>query len=118
MRNIIQNPRVGLLFLIPGLGETLRVNGKAVLVKDEDLLNRMAVNGRSPLLAIGVEVDECFIHCAKALKRSQVWDPSSWQDKEGLPSAAKILFDHAKLPHTSVESIEKRLQEGYINRLY
>ncbi|MCP8968957.1 pyridoxamine 5'-phosphate oxidase family protein [Ectobacillus ponti] len=118
LRNILQNPQVGLLFLIPGLGETLRVNGKAVLVKDEALLESMAVQGKKPLLGIGVEVEECFIHCAKAFKRSKLWEPKEWNSREKLPSAAKILFEHAKLPNTSRESIQERLEESYTQRLY
>ncbi|WP_042460115.1 pyridoxamine 5'-phosphate oxidase family protein [Neobacillus dielmonensis] len=118
MRNILSNPRVGLLFFIPGLGETLRVNGKAVIVKEEKLLENMAVKGKKPQLAIGVEVEECFIHCAKAFRRSGLWEPQTWADKGELPSPSKILFDHAKLPGSSVESIQKGLEESYSKRLY
>jgi uncharacterized protein len=118
MRNILANPNVGLLFMIPGLGETLRVNGKACLVRDNELLEQMEVKGRKPLLGIGVEVEECYIHCAKAFKRSGVWDPSSWLDEKSIPSAAKILFEHANLPGSSTESIEERLRESYTKRLY
>ena len=73
LRNILLNPRIGLLFFIPGLGETLRINGTATIVKDEVLLKRMAVEDKRPLLGIGIEVEECFIHCAKAFKRSGLW---------------------------------------------
>ncbi|WP_077622366.1 pyridoxamine 5'-phosphate oxidase family protein [Sediminibacillus massiliensis] len=118
MRNILSNERIGLLFFIPGLGETLRVNGKATLVTDDELLKNMSFKGKKPLLGIGVEVEECFIHCAKAFKRSGLWEPNSWTDKALLPSAAKIIFEHAKLPNTSVDSIQKRLEEGYSKRLY
>jgi PPOX class probable FMN-dependent enzyme len=118
MRNILSNPRIGILFFIPGLGETLRVNGKASLVTDDELLEKMAFKGKKPLLGIGVEVEECFVHCAKSFKRSGLWEPNSWADKALLPSAAKIIFEHAKLPNTSVESIQERLEEGYAKRLY
>ncbi|MFF2448024.1 pyridoxamine 5'-phosphate oxidase family protein [Neobacillus sp. NPDC058068] len=118
MRNILSNPKVGLLFLIPGLGETLRVNGRAALVKDNELLETMAVRGRKPLVGIGVEVEECFIHCAKAIKRSGLWEPHIWADQETLPSAAQILFEHAKLPNSSAETIEASLNESYTKRLY
>jgi uncharacterized protein len=118
MRNILTNPNVGLLFLIPGLGETLRVNGKACLVKDDELLEQMSVSGRKPLLGIGIEVEECFIHCAKAFKRSRLWEPTAWPDKETLPLAAKIIFEHANMPGSSIDSIQERLNEGYIKRLY
>lgn len=118
MRNILHNPSVGLNFIIPGLGETLRVNGKALLVRDEPILNKMTVNGKQPDIGIGVKVEESFIHCAQAFKRSGLWDPTSWPLKETLPSAAKILSDHAKLPGQSAEEIHRRLEEAYTKRLY
>ncbi|WP_099353904.1 pyridoxamine 5'-phosphate oxidase family protein [Fredinandcohnia onubensis] len=118
LRNILTNPRIGLLFMIPGLGETLRVNGKAMLVKDEELLGEMAVNGRKPLIGIGVEVEECFIHCAKAFIRSGLWKPDSWPDRTKLPSPAKMLLEHTKLPHETKESIQDSLEESYTKRLY
>ncbi|MGG1674473.1 pyridoxamine 5'-phosphate oxidase family protein [Neobacillus sp. NRS-1170] len=118
MKNILENPRVGLQFFIPGLGETLRINGKACLVKDNDLLEKMAVNGKRPLLGIGVEVEECFIHCAKAILRSGLWKPEIWKDKALLPRAAKILAEHANIEGVSVDEIEASLIEGYKNRLY
>lgn len=118
LTNILSNPRIGLLFLIPGLGETLRVNGKASLTTNPDLLSRMEVKGKRPLIGIEVVVDEAFIHCAKAFKRSGLWELETWAEKESLPSAAKILFEHTKLTNSTVEDIEKRLQEGYSKRLY
>lgn len=118
MRNILTNPRVGLIFFIPGLGETLRINGKARLVTDEALLEKIAVRGKKPLIGIGVEVEECYIHCAKAFKRSGLWNPDSWMDKDLLPSAAKMIAEHANLSSISVESIQKRLEESYTQRLY
>jgi uncharacterized protein len=118
LRNILANPRVGLLFFIPGLGETLRVNGKAALIKDEKLLERLAVKEKKPLLGIMVEVEECYIHCAKAFKRSGLWEPGSWSAQSELPSAAKIISDHAQMPGHSTDSIQESLNESYIKRLY
>lgn len=118
MRNILMNPHVGMLFFIPGLEETLRVNGKATLVTDDELLEQMAVRGKKPQIAIVLEVEECFIHCAKAFKRSNLWEPTTWAAQESLPNAAKIIFEHAKLPGTTSYSIAERLEEGYKNRLY
>lgn len=118
LRNILSNPRVGLLFFIPGLGETLRVNGKAMIVTDDELLEKMSFKGKKPLLGIGIEIEECFIHCAKACKRSNLWEPNSWEDKESLPSASKILLEHSKLPNESVESIQEDLDESYSKGLY
>lgn len=118
MRNIINNPHVGLLFMIPGLEETLRINGQACLVRDERLLKEMAVKDRIPLLAIAVEVEECFVHCAKAFKRSGLWNQESWPSKEGLPSPAQMLADHARLADVTVKEVEDLLRESYTKRLY
>lgn len=115
MRNILSNPRIGLLFIIPGMEETLRVNGKAAIVKDEELLEKMKFKGKKPLLGIGVEVEECFIHCAKAFKRSNLWQASFWPDKKTLPSASEILSDHSKIPNQDVMDI---LEDSYTKRLY
>jgi uncharacterized protein len=118
MRNILSNPKAGLLFLIPGLGETLRVNGKACLVKDDILLERMTHQGKKPLIGILIEVEECFIHCAKAMKRSGIWEPGTWSEKDLLPNAAKILLDHTKLPDMTEKDLNKVLQEDYLTELY
>jgi PPOX class probable FMN-dependent enzyme len=118
LRNMLSNPKVGLLFFIPGLGETLRVNGHACLVRDEPLLEQMAINGRKPLLGIGVQVEECFIHCAKALIRSKLWQADSWPDRNALPSVAEILHQHVKGSDMTAEQIAKRLEESYTKRLY
>ncbi|RNF39454.1 pyridoxamine 5'-phosphate oxidase family protein [Planococcus salinus] len=118
MRNILSNPNIGLLFLIPGLGETLRINGKASVIRDEELLEKMAVNGKRPLLGIGVDVEECFIHCAKAFRRSGLWNPETWTEKEELPKGAKILAAHAKLPNVDEEAVGKLLEKSYREKLY
>ncbi len=101
--------------MIPGLGETLRVNGKATIIKNEEILERMAARGKTPIVGISVEVEECFIHCGKAFKRSKLWEPQMWLEKEELPSASKILFAHTNF--LSVEEIEANLKESYTKRL-
>ncbi|MDP4171088.1 MAG: pyridoxamine 5'-phosphate oxidase family protein [Bacillota bacterium] len=118
MMNILENPSVGLLFFIPGLGEMLRVNGKAVIVRDGALLEKMSVRSISPLAGIVVEVEECFIQCAKAAIRSGIWQPHSWANLRSMPSAAQILADHAKLCNKTVSEIDEGLKDGYVNRLY
>ncbi|MGC5325500.1 pyridoxamine 5'-phosphate oxidase family protein [Brevibacillus sp. SYSU BS000544] len=118
IQNILSNPHVGLNFYIPGLGETLRVNGKAFICRDPELLEKSAVNGRSPLFGIGVVVDECYVHCAKAFIRSGLWNPDSWLPKEQLPSVPQMLVAHAKITNATAEQVAKDLQDGYINRLY
>lgn len=118
MRNLLANPGCGLIFLIPGLRETLRINGRACVSRDPNLLQQMAANGVVPQLGIGVVVEECFLQCGKALHRSQLWQAESWLPKEQLPSGARILADHAKAVGMSVDAVEQRLAEGYVKRLY
>jgi uncharacterized protein len=118
LNNILYNPQIGLLFLIPGLIETLRINGKATIIKDEDILDKLSVKGKRPTVGIAVEVEECFLQCGKALKRSNLWESSFWLPKEELPSGAKILADHAKLPGIDEQAMKERLEEGYRNRMY
>ncbi len=116
-RNVLQNPRVGLLFLIPGRQETLRVNGRAAIVRDLPLRERMAVNGKVPELALVVSVEEVFVHCAKCILRSRLWDRVASPDVAGLPSHARCLVDHAKLAE-SVEEIQASVEQGYKTKLY
>ena len=118
LRNILANPHVALLFLVPERGETLRVNGRACITRDPDLLGTMAVDGKVPSLAIGVEVEEVFLHCAKAFKRSGLWEPARWPDISGLVSSAKIFHDQVKIPGMTVEDYERRLATGYQTGLY
>lgn len=118
MRNLLGNPHCGLIFLIPGLRETLRINGRACVTRDPALLEQMAANGVVPQVGIGVVVEECYLQCGKALQRSQLWQAGSWLPAAELPSAARILADHAKAVGLSVEAVEARLEEGYVKRLY
>ena len=91
LRNILANPHVGLLFLIPGIGDTFRVNGRARLVAEEELLAASAVEGKVPKLGILVEIDECYTQCSKALIRSDLWNPEHHIDRSELPSSGEIL---------------------------
>ena len=110
--NIVETGEVGLLFLVPGLDETLRVNGKATLTTDPDVLARCAIDGRTPRAAIGVDVEACFIHCAKAFRRSGLWGPESWLAASDLPSAACALVEHLELDVTA-ELVAADLEAGY-----
>jgi uncharacterized protein len=118
MRNILENPHIGLIFLVPRYEETLRVNGHATLTRDPELLARFEVGGKLPKLAIGVEVEEVFMHCAKAFKRSWLWQPDRWPDIGDMAPAACMLFDHAKPADMTVEDMAKRLDIGYRTTLY
>lgn len=95
--NILSNPHVGLVFLIPGLDEVLRINGKATIIKNSDMLDKIFINGKTPMLGIGVDVEECFIHCSRALKKSRIWNPDTWQNKEALPSSLDIFHAHLQI---------------------
>ena len=91
--NILDNPSVGLIFIIPGFDDTLRINGTASLTTDPQLLSLMSVEGRAPKLAIVVRVQELFMHCAKAFRRSQMWNPEQFQSRSEMPSLIKIILD-------------------------
>jgi PPOX class probable FMN-dependent enzyme len=120
LQNILQNPHVGLLFLIPGMDETLRVNGSAELVQDDDLLNQLAVDGKKPLLAIVVHVEEAFLHCGRSSLRAQVWDPARYMAREEMPSLSRMIADQTRpvdRPQTEHERLvhenEARTAEAY-----
>ena len=118
MRNILANPHIALLFLVPARGETLRVNGRACITRDADLLAGMAVDGKVPSLAIGVAVEEVFLHCAKAFKRSGLWEPARWPDLAGLAPTAKMFHDQVPIAGMSVDDFARRLETGYRTGLY
>lgn len=116
--NILSNPQIGIIFLIPGLKETLRINGKALITKDENILEKHQVNGKIPKLAIIVEVEECYIHCAKAFMRSKFWNKETWISEEGFPNIPKILADHVSSESYNATKISDVLIESYKERLY
>ena len=116
-RNLFENPHVGLIFLIPGKAETLRVNGEARLVRDTALLESMAVNGRAPNLAIVVHVEQVFMHCAKCVRRSKLWQPDEWPDLSGTASIAEAMVKHANLDITP-EQYEERMRASGARKLY
>jgi len=120
LRNIILNPRVGLYFLIPGFEDILRLNGRAFIIKDAKLLEPLAVDGKRPLVGIGVEVVEAYMHCAKSAKRASLWEPDGWPDLGEIASMAQILKDHTrgKVGDGSVEAIQDILEESYTKRLF
>ena len=116
-RNLFESARVGLIFLIPGKRETLRISGKAEVVRDSELLATFAVNGKVPALAIAVHVEEAFFHCAKCIIRSHLWQAEQWPSLEGLPTLAQTMKDAASIP-APVEVIEGIIKEDEEKRLY
>lgn len=94
--NILQNPSVALICFVPGMDETMRINGKATLSTDPDLLASMEVRGHVPALAMLVHVEEAFIHCGKAPKRGRLWDPDAQIDRSTYPRMGEVMFDHGR----------------------
>jgi uncharacterized protein len=117
-QNILENPHVGLLFVIPGVEETLRVNGGARLVRDPELLERMAAQGKTPHLALAVHVEEAYLQCAKSLRRSRLWQPETWPERSILPTGGKIWLDQTRPANTTAEELDSRIEESYVTNLY
>jgi len=90
-RNVLENPHVALLFVIPGISDTFRVNGRASIVEDPELLAPCAVEGKAPTLGLRIEVDEAYTHCPKAFLRAQLWDPDRYADRSELPSSGELM---------------------------
>jgi uncharacterized protein len=118
MSNIMENPNVGLLFFIPGFEDTLRVNGRATIVRDPDVLERAAVHGKAPKVAIRVAVDEAFLHCAKALKRSRLWDPASKVDRREMPSIARMVMEQTAPPEKPPTEQEVAAGDAFVEDNY
>lgn len=120
MANIVANPNVGLLFFVPGFEDTLRLNGKARITDDAALLAGCEMNGKSPKVGILVTVEEVFLHCAKALKRSRLWDPESRQDRAQMPTIARIILEQTATPVAEPEAakIDAEVEEEYRTALY
>ena len=116
LSNIQENPNVGLLFFVPGMNETLRVNGTAEITFDRDLLAPLAVRGKLPQSGLLVTVREAFLHCAKAFIRSRLWDPAAQVDRKSFPSLGQMIADHVE--GTDPEEAEAHVQESYRKRLY
>jgi PPOX class probable FMN-dependent enzyme len=91
LRNVLANPHVALLFLIPGVGDSFRVNGRASVIDDQELLAASAVEGRVPRLGILIEIEEAYTQCSKALIRSDLWNPARHIERDQLPSSGEIL---------------------------
>lgn len=114
--NLLANPHVGLVFLVPGRGDTLRVNGRAVLVRDPPFADRLVVAGHRPTLVLLVTVEEVFFHCSKAFLRSELWEPGSWEP-DAVPSRAEIA--HAvERPEDSLEDLTRYYGPSYARHLY
>ena len=114
-RNVLANPHAGLLFMIPGRGDTLRINGRARLVSDAPFFDAMIVKGHRPILALVVEIEEVFYHCAKALLRAKLWRPETWTDP--VPPRAVIAKTFER-PDDSLEELTAYYGPAYAEKLY
>jgi len=117
LRNILENPHVGLLFIIPGVEWTLRVNGGAAIVLDDDVRELCAVQGRTPALVIAVSVEEAYLHCPKCFIRSGLWDAGQWMPRDEQPNFAQISRDQAGYSHVPLDVVEKGLEASH-RKLY
>lgn len=115
--NILSNPQVGLLFLVPGRRDTLRINGRARLIREAPFFDDMIIRGSRPQLALLVEVQEVFYHCPKAFLRSELWDPATWHP-ETLPSTAQIVKSVQADIEETVADLERHYGPDYLRALY
>lgn len=118
MSNIVTDSEVGLLFFIPGIDETLRVNGRARLSRDPALMAAAAVKGREPRLMIIVAVREAFLHCGKALKRSRLWHDDYRVEKKDFPSLGRMIVEQTKPKQLTVEQADAFIEDNYVTGLY
>ena len=110
--NLLRDPRVGVMFIVPGFGEVLRIRGEARIVRDRALLETMAVGGKVPVLALVVHVEEAFMHCPKCMIRGGVWKPESWPDTAGLPDIGRAMRVHTHSSQTAEEQFDEAVRLG------
>jgi PPOX class probable FMN-dependent enzyme len=115
--NVLSTGHAGLLFLIPGRDQTLRVNGRACVTADPDVLDRVTAVGKPPRTAIVVRADEVYAHCPKALIRSKLWDPVAWAPTDDLPTPAEVMLAHLRDPERTLAEEEEYLAEALRSRL-
>jgi len=114
--NILTNPHIGLIYFVPGRGDTLRINGQARLVGDAPFFDQMVVKGHRPLLAVLVRIDQVFYHCSKAFLRSELWQPDGW-DPQAAPSRAQIA-QRLERPDDDLEDLQRYYGPAYASGLY
>jgi hypothetical protein len=117
LENVIRNPAVGLIFLVPGMNETLRINGLAKITFDEALRERLAVDGKAPRSVMVVSIKAVYMHCAKAFLRSRLWNPEGWLPRSAMPTLGEILKDQLSLPETANEA-DSRLEDSYSKSMW
>ena len=117
LENVVATGRAGVIFIIPGRDTTLRVNGRAAVSAEAELLERLTPVGKPPRTAIVVEAEEVYTHCPKAFVRSKLWDPASWPDPVELPTSAEVTLAHQRNPELTIEQVKRREREALLYRL-
>ncbi|MFK4508019.1 pyridoxamine 5'-phosphate oxidase family protein [Bradyrhizobium daqingense] len=112
--NLLVHPEIGLLFMIPGHGDTLRISGTGTVVRDGALQARLAVEGKPPNLILVIEINEVFLHCPKCIARSKLWSPGHWPNRSSLPSLAHAIVTHARSGETEAE-VQAVIDHGLAN---
>ena len=115
--NVLETPRVGMMFVVPKRKEVVRINGSAEVVMDDELRDLTEMNGHRPDLVLLVRVEEAFFHCGKSMIRSRMWQPDHWGSTDGLPTYATALKDHGDMD-MPLEEIEARMAHNEADRLY
>jgi len=118
MRNVMQSPGVSLLFMIPGVSITLRVNGQALISCDPELLEPFSMRGKLPKLVLIVKVEEAYGHCAKAIMRSNLWDPNAQQSPADVPSLADLMMHHRKISTEAAKDIDETIKQDLKDSMY
>lgn len=116
-RNILRNPNVGLIFVVPNMRETLRLKGRAMLTRDPELLAQLSAKGKPALLCTVVEIDECFFHCGKAMIRSKLWQPDAWKSYE-TSLLVRQVAGRVKADKAGEAAINEHLEASYRDNLY
>jgi len=115
--NLLVNPEVGIIFLIPGFNYILGVSGKGQVVRDAELQEQFSVKGEQPNLILVVTVEEAFVHCAKSIARSNIWNLNNWPDTKGIQSYAAATVEHAKLAET-IDEMQEMIDKDFDTRMY
>jgi uncharacterized protein len=115
--NLTEDDRLGVIFMVPGKSETLRVSGTGMIVRDSGLNDRLAHKGKRPNLAIVIKVERAFFHCSKCMIRSSLWHHENWPETTGLPTLAETMVQHGEL-RDSISQVDEIVQRDAINRLY
>ena len=118
VRNLAERPGLGLLFIVPGISETLRVNGSGRLSREPALLERCALDGRQPWFVVDIEVRQVFSHCGKAFLRSELWRPERWPEPDSVPSPSRTIAERAAAEGTPEREARQLVEEGYRPDLY